>query len=279
MLRFAPPTYSKRTNLPMIANLSGRDRLGIAPAAVAAGGFVVRWVVPLVVGAAGIAVAGSLAKSAIPEAPITTQNLGKASLLGGVAASAWFGSDLVPKEYRPIAYIVAALGAGGALYLLFEPPHPGAGVQDIEKARSAIEAYPTAAYRSIGAVIESPQWGGMARTGFGSRDFDVKILWVNNWSGSISFVYRFTVIELPDFETQLSPEELRERTHIQYPPADKARISFTEHGQSLPPIDYEIDLKTPGWEPVAVVLNVDVFDPNQAFWVTVATHKFFAQIL
>lgn len=76
---------------------------------------------PLVVGAGAIALAGSAVKSAVPEVPINRDNIGLASLTGGGGIAAYYLSDMLPQEYRPIAYAMAVAGIATSVYFLFQP--------------------------------------------------------------------------------------------------------------------------------------------------------------
>jgi hypothetical protein len=241
--------------------------MGIAPLAVA--GIAFRYVaLPLIIGAGSIAAAGALVKSAAPDVPISKSNLPTASLLGGAAAAAYFGASLLPKNWQPVAYVAAALGMGGSLYYMFKTEP--AEVPTTEGGEEGLPPAAAAAYHNIGVIFESPKRGENVGTGFLSRDWDLKLTWVNNWNGPVSFKYRFVVKQ--------SQGGAPKGTKTFYPPADIAQINFKKFKEVLGPLDYEIDLFE-GMNIVEIELAVEVFEPHTSQWIVRGENFFRVHIL
>lgn len=176
---------------PMLANA----RMGIGPAAVAVPlgwRLLTTWGIPLVLGAGAIYATGAIAKSAVPELPINKKSIGRAALLGGSGISAYYLSDLLPQDWKPVAYIAAVAGITGALYYLFSEPALEPPPQILPTAQiapnlqvPAIAPGPLADAMTVYVDPEQPNTGGSHRWPWGDQEYEVIVK--NNLSKPFSF--------------------------------------------------------------------------------------------
>ncbi len=108
---------------PMMGNIrpSFHPQMGIAPIV----GIAVKWGLPWLLTAGGIAVAALATKEIFPDVPINKDKIGLAALLGGGGVTSYLVSDVIPESWRPVTYALAVAGVSSALYFLFTaPPAP-----------------------------------------------------------------------------------------------------------------------------------------------------------
>jgi hypothetical protein len=107
---------------PMMGNVhpAFRAQMGIAPAVAVA----VKWGLPWLLTAGGIAVTAVATKNIFPNVPINYEKIGVAALLGGGGVAAYLMSSTLPEDWRPVSYAAAVAGVAVAAYVLFSPGPP-----------------------------------------------------------------------------------------------------------------------------------------------------------
>jgi hypothetical protein len=159
-----------------------RAQMGIAPAVAVA----VKWGLPWLLTAGGIAVTAVAAKSVFPDVPINKEKIGLAALLGGAGVTSYFLSDAIPEGWRPVSYGVAVAGIATAAYLLFTPDEPDVvtppSIIQPPTATPGQEASKAPLGIPAGLLIELPEQqsttGGTIRSALTEQQFEVNI--VNN---------------------------------------------------------------------------------------------------
>lgn len=176
---------------PMLAN--SHAQLGVILAAAPIGWKILLNVgAPLLIGAGAIYATGAIAKSAIPEIPVNKKSIGRAALLGGGGIAAYYLSDLLPQEWKPVAYVGAVAGVAGALYYLFSEPSPEAA-QEIIPPRQVtpnlqvptLPPGPLADAMTVFVDSEQPNTGGTHRWPWGDQEYEVVLK--NNLSRPMSY--------------------------------------------------------------------------------------------
>lgn len=234
---------------------------------------------PLVAVGGAVYVASSLAKNALPKIPINTKNVPKASILGGLAAASYVAGPMVSEPYRPIPYIISALGAAAAIYYLFSPdPSEIPGGAPTPAAAGA-------AYAGVQARIEAPkEWEEVKKSQSLSLKglvdvYPVTITWVNTGPTALTFNYRFTVTE-----TKNGPFGVSEPTvHYVQPVSSEPELDHVNRLSLNPndsmPINYLVPLQQSlpilGWSIFDVDFQVEVFNPTINMWVRVSPQRSF----
>jgi hypothetical protein len=82
----------------------------------------IRWGLPWLLTAGGIALTSYVATKAVPEIPINKQKIGLAAALGGGGFTAYLLSSTMPDDWKPVAYAAAVAGISAGAYFLFSTP-------------------------------------------------------------------------------------------------------------------------------------------------------------
>lgn len=142
----------------------------------------VRWGLPWLLTAGGIALTSYVATKAVPDVPINKQKIGLAAALGGGGFTAYLLSGTLPDDWKPLAYAAAVAGISASAYFLFSPPEktdadritPTANI----KPGEAVPQYTPGPMLQNFLVETDPkqiQTNGAWRQPFGNQTFDVVI--------------------------------------------------------------------------------------------------------
>lgn len=82
----------------------------------------IRWGLPWILTAGGIALTSYIAANALPKVPINKDKIGLAAAFAGGGFTAYFLSGTMPDEWKPLAYAAAVAGIAGGAYFLFSTP-------------------------------------------------------------------------------------------------------------------------------------------------------------
>lgn len=165
----------------------------------------VRWGLPWLLTAGGIALTSYVATKAVPDIPINKQKIGLSAALAGAGFTAYFLSSTIPDNYKPIAYAAAVAGIAGGAYFLFSTPEKTEADRVTASPNIAPEQvvpkYTPGPMLQNFVVQEDPkqtQTNGRWRQPFGNQTFDVLVS--NNSSQPFTF---FTGVRVYDSDQVL----------------------------------------------------------------------------
>lgn len=161
--------------VPMLGN-GIRHQLGI-PAVVPV---IVKWGLPWLLTAGGIAVTSLVASKSIPEVPINKKNIAVASALAGAGLTSFFLSDTIPDGWKPVAYAAAVAGIAGGAYFLFKEPAllPVPDIIPSKRVAPESQVPPWAPGQLLEAFTvfvdpDQPNTGGSRRWLYGDQNYEV----------------------------------------------------------------------------------------------------------
>lgn len=138
----------------------------------------IRWGLPWLLTAGGIALTSYVATKALPDIPINKSKIGLAAALGGGGFTAYLLSSTVPDDMKPIAYAAAVIGISGAAYFLFTPSADAGRITpsgEVSSGQGVPNMSPGVMLQNF-VVQDDPkqlQTNGNWRQPFGDQTFDV----------------------------------------------------------------------------------------------------------
>jgi len=142
----------------------------------------VRWGLPWLLTAGGIALTSYVATKAVPDVPINKQKIGLAAALGGGGFTAYLLSSTLPDDWKPLAYAAAVAGISASAYFLFSTPEKTEA--DRITASPHIKPDETIPQYTPGPMLQNfvveadpkqIQTNGTWRQPFGNQTFDVLV--------------------------------------------------------------------------------------------------------
>lgn len=140
----------------------------------------IRWGLPWILTAGGIALTSYVATKAIPDIPINKQKIGLAAALGGGGFTAYLLSSSMPDDWKPLAYAAAVAGIAASAYFLFTPPEGTDRVTPSGKVTpgQVVPDYTPGTLLQNFVIMDDPkqtQTNGTWRQPFSDQTFDVLV--------------------------------------------------------------------------------------------------------
>lgn len=141
---------------------------------------IIRWGLPWLLTAGGIALTTYVATKAVPDIPINKQKIGLAAALGGAGFTAYLLSSTMPDDWKPLAYAAAVAGISASAYLLFTPAEGADRLTPSAKVApgQVVPDYTAGTLLQNFVVLDDPkqtQTNGIWRQPFSDQTFDVLV--------------------------------------------------------------------------------------------------------